>query len=60
MAKGDPQRRYKEKNIVRLCIDFNRVTEQPLIDRLEEQENKSGYVKRLISDDIKHDGGSCK
>ena len=52
MVQGEAQKRYKAKNTVRVCIDFNRVTEQPLIDKLDEQGNKSGYIKGLIRDDI--------
>lgn len=57
MVQGDAQKRYKAKNTVRVCIDFNRATEQPLIDKLESEPNKSGYVKGLIRQDIERDGG---
>ena len=52
MVQGEAQKRYKAKNTVRVCIDFNRATEQLLIDKIDEQENKSGYIKGLIRDDI--------
>ena len=52
MVQGEAQKRYKAKNTVRVTIDFNRATEQPLIDKLDEQENKSGYIKSLIRKDV--------
>ena len=55
MAQQEAQKRYKAKNTVRVTIDFNRATEQPLIDKLDEQQNKSGYVKDLIKKDIESD-----
>jgi len=61
MVQGEAQKRYKAKNTVRVCIDFNRATEQPLIDKLESQENRSGYIKKLIKHDIGlYDGESGK
>jgi hypothetical protein len=50
--QGEAQRRYKKKNVVRVTVDFNRATEQPLIDKLDGQPNKAGYIKKLIRDDI--------
>lgn len=52
MVQGEAQKRYKAANTVRVTIDFNRRTEQPLIDKLDEQTNKSGYIKGLIKRDI--------
>ena len=52
LVQGEAQKRYKAKNTVRVTVDFNRATEQPLIDKLEEQPNKSGYIKQLIKNDL--------
>lgn len=52
MVQSNAARRYKAKNTIRVCIDFNKATEQPLIDVLEKQPNKAGYIKGLIRADI--------
>ena len=57
MVQGEAQKKYKAKNTVRVCIDFNRATEQPLIEKLEEQDNKSGYIKGLMRKDLGIDDG---
>lgn len=57
MATGEALRKWRKANQYRLAIDLNRnsETDKPLIEKLEEQPNKSAYVKRLIQQDI--DGG---
>lgn len=54
MAKTskEVQSRYKKKNYKDFTIHLNRNTEQDIIDRIEQAENKQGYVKSLIRDDI--------
>ena len=46
------KKRYRAK-LKRLTIDFY-PTEQDLIDHVEKQENKQGYIKNLIREDIKN------
>ena len=60
MATGETLRRWRKDRLYRLTIDFTRGTEQrpndqALIDKLEEQPNKSGYIKQLIKGDIERD-----
>lgn len=50
--KYAPQQRYKAANIVKVTVDFNRKTEPDLVEKIEEQENKAGYLKNLIKKDI--------
>ena len=59
MATGETLRKWRKANQYRLAIDFNRGSEsdKPLIEKLEQQENKSQYVKGLIRRDIDGDGG---
>ena len=52
MVQGEKLREWKKEHMFRLSIDLNREKDKPLIDKLEEQENKSEYVKTLIRRDI--------
>ena len=45
-------KRYKEKNIVQVTVSFNRSTEPDLAARVEAEENKAGYIKRLVREDV--------
>lgn len=47
-----PQERYAKKKIKQFKIDCIITTEQDIIQRLESQTNKAGYIKKLIRDDI--------
>ena len=56
--KYGPQRRYHAKAIVRVTVDFNRNTERELVERIESEPNRSGYIKRLVREDVERKGGS--
>jgi len=47
-----PQERYKKKNIKQIKFELNYNTDADIIERLEQQPNKQGYIKKLIRDDI--------
>lgn len=50
-------KRYRDKAIVRVSVDFNRNTEPELVERIEQQESKAGYIKRLVREDIERERG---
>lgn len=54
----EPQQRYKAANIVKVTVDFNRKTEAELVERIEEQPNRAGYLKRLVKEDIRREGNT--
>lgn len=45
-------KRYKEANIKEVRIQLNRRTESDILDYLEMQPNKNGYIKALIRADM--------
>lgn len=44
--------KYQNKNIVKITLKFVKTTESDLIERIESQENKAGYIKRLVREDM--------
>lgn len=53
MAKTYPsKKRYDEKNVLRVAVGFNRRTEPELVARIEREDNKAGYLKRLVREDL--------
>ena len=48
--------KYEKDNVKRYVVKLVVNTEQDIIDWLEEQDNKAGYIKRLIRDDMKKSG----
>lgn len=49
------QARYKKKQIKQYAVPMNRVTDADIIERLDAQENKLGYIKKLIREDIERE-----
>lgn len=45
-------KKYKKLKTKNFGIRFYHNTEQDLIDHLEKQPNKQGYIKKLIRDDM--------
>ena len=54
---GDAQymasQKYKKENIVRVVISLNKRIDGDIIEHLEKENNKQGYIKQLIRKDIK-------
>lgn len=50
--KWRPQREYEKRSTIPCMIRFNIRTDADIIARLAEQDNKQGYIKRLIRADI--------
>lgn len=49
--------RYNAKNTTRVALALNNNTDRSIIEHLESQPNKQGYIKSLIIEDIKKKGG---
>lgn len=45
-------KRYNGKNIVQVHVALNRKTDADILAWLEQQENKQGYIKQLIRNDL--------
>ena len=46
------KRRYDAENVVRVAVGFNRRTEPELVEVIEAQENRAGYLKELVKRDV--------
>lgn len=47
-----PQEKYDKANCIRMSLKLNRTTDADILARLEEQDSKQGYIKRLIRADM--------
>ena len=55
MVQYPAQKRYHEKNILHVGINFNRATEPELVEKMESVKNRSAYIKDLVRDDIERE-----
>lgn len=51
------QQRYDKAHTTGLYLKLNNDTDRDLLERLEAVENKQGYIKALIRNDIKGESG---
>lgn len=49
--------KYKKKSIKQMKLDLNRKTDSDIIIFLDQCENKQGYIKALIREDMRKQGG---
>ena len=52
-AQKRAQEKYDSNNTIQFKMKLNGGTDKDIIDRLNEVENKQGYIKNLIRQDIK-------
>lgn len=45
-------KRYNYKNIVQISLALNRKTDADILAWLDQKENKQGYIKQLIRNDL--------
>ena len=50
--------KYEREKLLRVMVKFNRKHEPDLVERMEQQENKAGYLKRLVKEDIEREGNA--
>ena len=58
MAMYPTQKRYIKKVMRPVMVSFNRNTEPELVEWIEQQENKQGYIKQLIRRDMEEQNKS--
>lgn len=49
--------KYNKENTRTFCIRLNKNTDSEILAYLDQIENKTGYIKRLISEDMRREGG---
>lgn len=44
--------KYDEKNTRQVKLKLNKITDKDILDKLDSVENRQGYIKSLIREDI--------
>lgn len=45
-------KKYDSANTVFIGLKFNKKTDADILEQLEKQDNKQGYIKKIIREDI--------
>ncbi len=48
-------KKYQKKNIVQVKVNLHRNNDADILEKLEKVENKQGYIKNLIRNDMKRE-----
>ena len=59
-ARAEANQRYIDKAIVRYVVQVNKFTEQDILEKLQCEPNKQGYIKSLIRADIAREEAECE
>lgn len=51
------EKRYRDRSILHVGINFNRNTEPELVEKMEKVPNRSRYIKDLIREDLEREKG---
>lgn len=52
-AQKRAREKYDKANTIRFCLKLNKNTDADVIQKLNEVENRQGYIKELVRADIK-------
>lgn len=52
-ARLRANKKYADKNCVSFSIQLNRNTDSDILDHLQKQDNRQGYIKELIRQDLR-------
>lgn len=55
-AQKKASAKYDAEHTFRIYIKLNKSTDADIMERLEREPNKQGYIKELIRNDIANDG----
>ena len=47
--------KYEREKLLRVMVKFHREHEAELVERMEQQENRAGYLKELVRRDLEAD-----
>ena len=50
--------KYEREKLLCVMVKFHREREADLVERMEQQDNKAGYLKRLVKEDIERAGNA--
>lgn len=55
MAYYPSNAKYERENLVAVRVAFNKRTEPELVERIEREDNKAGFIKRLMREAIRRE-----
>lgn len=49
------KKRYESEKVLKVTVGFSRISEPELVEMVEKQESRAGYLKRLVKEDVERE-----
>lgn len=57
-ATPPSKKKYEKDKVLKVTVGFSRISEPELVDRIEREESKAGYLRRLVQEDVEREKNS--
>lgn len=54
-ATPPSKKRYEKDKVLKVTVGFSRISEPELVDRIEHEKSKAGYLRRLVQEDVERE-----
>lgn len=54
-ATPPSKKRYEKDKVLKVTVGFSRISEPELVDRIEREKSKAGYLRRLVQEDVERE-----
>lgn len=54
-ATPPSKKRYEKDKVLKVTVGFSRISEPELVDRIERENSKAGYLRRLVQEDVERE-----
>lgn len=57
-ATPPSKKKYEKDKVLKVTVGFSRISEPELVDRIEREKSKAGYLRRLVQEDVEREKNS--
>lgn len=55
MTTYPSKRKYEKEKVLKVTVGFSRISEPELVERVEREPSKAGYLKRLVREALERE-----
>ena len=55
MTTYPSKRKYEKEKVLKVTVGFSRISEPELVERVEREPSKAGYLKRLVRETLERE-----
>ena len=54
------KKRYESEKVLKVTVGFSKISESELVERIERESSRAGYLKRLVREDVERENAKKK